>query len=104
MDRTHAELVFNAVACAHEFCTRAVSKFECLVNSGSSALSIYILRESIRHILFIRDILYNNRIIHHISANLSVKNVFFIPLPCAKHHLVLEMAKTRLRSRPRQQF
>ena len=81
MDWADAEFIFNAISCAHEFCTRAVSKLECLVKSLCSCFSIHPLRESIRHI----------------SANLSVKNVFFIPLPCAKHHLVLEMAKTRLR-------
>ena len=104
MDRTHAKFIFNAISCAHEFCTRAVSKLECLVKSLCSCFSIHPLRESIRHVLFVRDILYGRPIIRHISANLSVKNVFFIPLPCAKHHLVLEMAKTRLRCRPKQQF
>ena len=104
MNRADAKFIFDAISCAHEFCTRAVSKLECLVKSLCSCFSIHPLRESIRHVLFVRDILYGRPIIRHISANLSVKNVFFIPLPCAKHHLVLEMVKTRLRCRPKQHF
>ena len=77
VDRADAEFIFDAVARAHEFCPRTMGELKSLFSYWGSRLCVNLLGESIRHVLFVRDILYGGIIIRHISADLSVKDVFF---------------------------